>query len=73
MCNYCKIDIIIRSLPVFNQYGPGSYSEAYFLDRGGRQLFKLASHVFSESSDGAEMPGNAELEEVQCVSLRNAS
>lgn len=57
----------------FDQYGSGSYGEAHFLDRGGRQLSKLVGHVFGESSDGAEVPGDAELEEVQCVSPRNAS
>lgn len=56
-----------------NQHGSGSYDKTYFLERGARHLFKLVGHVFGEPSDGAEMLGDAELEEVQRVSPRNAS
>jgi len=65
--------ISIPSFSCFNQHGSGSYGKAHFLGCGGRQLFKLAGHVLGESSDGAAMPGDAELEEFQCVSPRNAS
>lgn len=41
------------------------------MDRGDRRLFKLVSHVLGESSDGAEMPGDAESEKVQRVSPRD--
>lgn len=64
--------ISISSSFGFNQHGYGSYDKAHFLGRSGRQLFKLAGHVLGESSDGAAMPGDAELEEVECVSPRNA-
>lgn len=57
------------------QHGSGPYDKTHFLDSGGRQLSKLVGHVFGEPSDGAEMLGDAELEEVQRVSpnVRNAS
>lgn len=64
--------ISIPSSVFSNQHGSGSYDKAHFLGRGGRQLFKLAGHVLGEPSDGAAMPGDAELEEVECVSPRNA-
>lgn len=64
--------ISLSTFSYFNQHELGSYGKAHFLGRGGWQLFKLAGHVFGEPSDGAAMPSDAELEEVQCVSPRNA-